>query len=224
MAEIPIGSVSAGQVIVQDANNDGVINAGERIGVRDEASGRVSYDPGVVRNALGELGVKSVYRGARIQPLAGYLQLVQNAERAARKGDIPETVRNVRNALEYASSTGTTPDSERLSRIYRTLIAEKLADRMSSRIENRPESWGRGLQDASSRFGARPVIGPDHESLTMAEPHSLEDQLERTLQQSPELQELMLQGGLSRYDVISAAAALLRPRDIMPPGVMTAEA
>lgn len=127
MGDISIGSVQApleydngmlwkADIVVRDANNDGVFNEGDRVCLSFATMGS-DCDPTRVNNAMKQLGVSRPYRGVQINAYGGYFEFLRQARMAASKGDDQTAWRMIRNALEYARSTGLSVDTDKANEI-----------------------------------------------------------------------------------------------------------
>lgn len=118
--DIVIGSIGDMQVVVQDANNDGVMNEGDQVCVKDR-QGRRDCSYASVQPALSQLGVNSISRGIQIHAVAGYLELLRQANVAAQKGDLALAERTLGNAREYARAASLPIDDARIGASHGSL-------------------------------------------------------------------------------------------------------
>ncbi len=117
MGDHTVGSVRAAAVVLRDADDDGAVGDGDRLGVKK--NGHVDFAPARVRAALKELGIGDLPRGARIRSLQGYVETVGKIEKAVPQGGTAERARLAANARAYADAAGIPVDEERLQCLIR---------------------------------------------------------------------------------------------------------
>ncbi len=105
MGNIEIGRIGNESLVVEDADNDGIYDAGETVGIRVESEARgdrVDRDYARVQQMMDRLGVSPIAVGRRLLPLQRFVEAVRTAERAAYDGDLQTLDRSIRDVAQAA--------------------------------------------------------------------------------------------------------------------------
>lgn len=97
MRNIEIGRIGNESLVVEDADSDGIYDAGETVGIRVESDARgdrVDRDYARVQQMMDRLGVSRIPARARLLPLQRFMEGLQAAERAAFDGDLPALMKS----------------------------------------------------------------------------------------------------------------------------------
>lgn len=85
MTDVIVGRIKGEVLFVRDADDDGVFDEGERIGVRGPGD---RFEESRVQDALGRAAIAGFRTGARLQRIGTYIDYINEAERNdARNGD-----------------------------------------------------------------------------------------------------------------------------------------
>ena len=120
MGEIKLGHVKAGDVVVIDQGKEGVFDPRDKITIKPE-SGPAQTDPSKVKEALKELGISSVPKGTRLNPLRSYIENMQNAEKWATEGNASAVETSIDLARYDAEEAGIKVDEKRIQQIEMTV-------------------------------------------------------------------------------------------------------
>lgn len=103
MAEIILAHMDGATVFVRDTDGDGILDVGERIGVRG-GDDVVSFDETRVKEALEKVTVSYPIPGNRLTQIAAYVETIRETERHIAAGRFPQAFDSLQRARVLAGS------------------------------------------------------------------------------------------------------------------------
>jgi len=136
MTDIVIGTSKDLELFVRDANDDGVYDAGESIGVRGPGD---RFDAARVGTALGRVGISHWMPGVRLHRIGAYMDYIREADALAASGDVLTVRSRLDQAVNFAGDNRIDCDESRL------------AELAWQAVDNASSSHAEGIDDLNAK-------------------------------------------------------------------------
>lgn len=152
MAEIILAHMDGTTIFVRDTDGDGILDEGERIGVRGGDT-VVSFDEARVKEALERVTVSYPIPGNRLTQIAAYIETIRETERHIEAGRFPQAFDSLQRArvLEGSGSAFSVDVSRYADLAWRVVDA---AGPTSLGLSDEDLSTLRSIPNPNERAGA----------------------------------------------------------------------